>query len=1742
MKSKIIIFIALLVPEFCLAQVPMDNLIGWYIADSVVESGGVVSVWTDYSGSNYNLEQATVDRRPIVDYGALNGHNVVVFDGSNDKMSVDYGMLYSSPLTLFIVFNSTAVKNYNIFDGLDASNRFTCWYQTSVSSFRFYNGGTVSNFSSDSDIDFSQMSYVGSDSYNQVFINGESMVYQSSANGSIGGLILGNHYSVSQYLQGSVAEILFYNSELDETDRQAVETYLMDKYSASMDLGEDIMIDYGFCDTLLSIDSTFTNILWSTGESNDTIIISNPGEYFVEATDVFSRIHYDTINITYPVPDVYNSIVCLGDSVLYDPSLTGSYDYLWDDANTESTRYFHDEGNYWLRIEDSFGCFDTVFFSIDVDSFPDNISLGNDTSLCSGNYINLISGEDLCTSFSWTPGGNTDPAQLVTTSGWQKIEVENENLCQAADSIYVTIVGDAPVPVFTVDNFCLGDITLFTDFSTPSGDINQWMWVLDINDTVYSQDLNWSFVEPGDHQINFYVETDAGCSKDTTFSITIFERPIVDFSYNPICTGYAVEFIPDIAIPDGTLLDSYQWIIEGVPVSTEEILIYTFPLEDEYNVELEIFLDNGCSSSNIETVEVLNEYPPLTEVSIIFPQMGVNVPDDEVLFIWNEDDYSVGYELVIANDDDFTDIIYNSGFLASTSENVNLSGSGDTVYWKLVTYDPCMLENNSDIYYFSRYNPSAFQDSLMLWYMADSVNLTLGTVSQLYDLSSNEFDLLQTESDKRPVIVDTTLNSPVLRFDGTDDCVNVDFSESFDQPKTIFILWRPNVGKSQNIFDGITADERMTLYYSYTSRNLRLFAGVNYYYDKDSVFDYTLNTFAVNGESSQYYENSALVGEGNFGTMSITGLTLGCHYNNIQFLNGDIAEVIFMDSLITQETQALIENYLYNKYSPPVNLGYDIRVPYGFCDTAITTAYKPWFTSYEWSTGETDSVIHVNRPGIYTVTVTDIFGFESSDDIRVFYPEVNEFTDTLVCLGETLIWDLELAGDYTYEWYGSGETTQSIELGSVGEFAAILTDTLGCQYKTDTIAFSFDEYELNASIGPEDTTLCAGNRLFLVSNADETTDWQWSTTETSSEIVLSTTGEYSVTTTNWRGCEAIDTINVTINGVVPIPAFESLGQCAYNPINFTDLSTSSGGNIDSWEWLINGDSFSNEQNPSLLETNPELQIDEPINCEITLVIETDDGCGDFLTQDITVYPLPSISFTPQLVCQFEDVEFISSSEVNGGSVILNQWVFEEVEQTGSSINYSFVDNGYKIVQLSSTTDQGCIDSAELEVYVKPAELPVFSTENTCIGDEVYFINETEYNPVTPVQSMEWDFGDESSTSSESSPTHIYDNAGFYDAILDIVYSNGCELQSTQQVEVYYKPEIELSGLDACLGTEFGPVANVSTASGSISDYHWQIGNPVIYESVLANPEMTFDQMGSYPFSLTVGSDVSCEETVVDTIYVRENPLAAFSASRTWGAIPLWVDFTNTSEGAETYYWQFDTINYSVEENPYFVFQDSGTYIVELRSINDYGCYDTETMTIKSVVPLMDIILYSLRTEVNDNYLTTSVYIINNGTLPVEELNLDLNLGNGQIYRETIEDFQSGQVMDYTFTFKAYLADGELPEVVCVEAVDPVYGIYSDIDLTNNTVCKTNVQNLMVFQPYPNPVSDQLICEFIAANAEDISITLVNSLGEIAYKNVISSHFGYKKHLIDVSELSQGVYYLQVSDGEEKVSFKVEVNR
>ena len=63
-------------------------------------------------------------------------------------------------------------------------------------------------------------------------------------------------------------------------------------------------------------------------------------------------------------------------------------------------------------------------------------------------------------------------------------------------------------------------------------------------------------------------------------------------------------------------------------------------------------------------------------------------------------------------------------------------------------------------------------------------------------------------------------------------------------------------------------------------------------------------------------------------------------YNIITFgykrLNGSIMENIAYSDPLSEDDQVLIENYFKYKYAPPVNLGRDRDVLYGFCETSIS--------------------------------------------------------------------------------------------------------------------------------------------------------------------------------------------------------------------------------------------------------------------------------------------------------------------------------------------------------------------------------------------------------------------------------------------------------------------------------------------------------------------------------------------------------------------------------------------------------------------------------------------------------------------------------------------------------------------------------------------------------------------------------------------------------------------------------------
>lgn len=80
------------------------------------------------------------------------------------------------------------------------------------------------------------------------------------------------------------------------------------------------------------------------------------------------------------------------------------------------------------------------------------------------------------------------------------------------------------------------------------------------------------------------------------------------------------------------------------------------------------------------------------------------------------------------------------------------------------------------------------------------------------------------------------------------------------------------------------------------------------------------------------------------------------------------------------------------------------------------------------------------------------------------------------------------------------------------------------------------------------------------------------------------------------------------------------------------------------------------------------------------------------------------------------------------------------------------------------------------------------------------------------------------------------------------------------------------------------------------------------------------------------------------------PKANFDLDPQVGENPLVVNFTNLSEDAVTYRWDFGTGDTSNAVNPYYTYVDSGNYVITLVAYNSAGCPDTAHRAVRAKMP------------------------------------------------------------------------------------------------------------------------------------------------------------------------------------------------
>lgn len=1711
----------------------------WLSADSVEIIDGKVVTWYDKSGNNNHAQQLNFSNQPLFLDSTLNSLPVISFDGHNNFLQTVFEHEFNQPNTFFILFNSqnTSVTS-GIFDGIETGFRNT---------FQWVSGGLRLTAGSASPF----VSYNKSQPFNYitstiVFNESSSMIFENSvlkASGSvdsnpISGFQVGRRTAFNpQYFNGNIAEIIFYDSFLADSDRLAIENYLMNKYAVKLNLHSDIYIDYGFCDLLLEIDTSFSNILWSTGDTVYSTIITESGQYYVQANDIFGRTQYDTVNVYFPVINIEEDIlICFGDSIHMDTGLGEHYSYLWSTGSEDEIIYISEAGEFWVQISDTLGCSYTYFFNITVDSFPQSISLGNDITFCAGNYISLIEGSENVVNYTWLPCESNDSILYIYESGMYHVITNNINACIATDSIYIDIQGVAPVPNFTAENFCLGDITIFTDLSFNQDSIAYRTWVFNDTDSLFSESPQYIFPNNGDQKVQLIVESFGNCVADTVIYIEILDIPQIEISYMPPCSGLPASFYADITPPQGETITSVSWLIDGVPVGSEYDLIYNFQDEGEYLLSFIAMAENGCSAYYEETINVFSTYPPPGNFQLVAPID--NIYSSTINFQWIESENAVFYKLLVSASQDFSDTllladnIYNSSYLAEFTE------VPQEAWWIVKAFNPCLDSISSDIATFTYFAPYLIPN-MQLWFDAQNVEIIDGAVATIFDLSSNQYHALQEIDIHRPTRIDSALNHfPVISFDGNNNYLQSLFSQEFSQPNTFFIIWKNNkITGTSGIFDGTSEGLRNTL--QWVNGGLRLTAGASspyVSYNKSQPFNYILSSICFNESNTSVYENGLLMASGIIDNNSLSGLQIGRRTAfNTQYFEGKIAEIIFYDTLLTDSQREQVEEYLITKYMPELDLGPDIIVDYGFCPYELSIDNN--FENIYWSTGDTTHTISVNQSGQYTVSAW-AFGRIQFDTVNIVFPEVQMPQDNMFCFGEDVIWDTGLSQEtYFFEWQGQTETGPALSISQEGYYSVIVSDTLGCQFQTDSIYFDIDYYELTTSIGPADTSLCIGNRLFLLTNADETISYIWNTGSTEPEIILEEGGHYSVTATNYRGCIAESETNVNIIGVAPQADFFLSNHCEKNNTIFNDNSTSTDGNIISRTWSIDNQFFSSSAQPQ--HTFQQYGI-----YNIKLEVQTDQNCSNFIAKDEQINPLPIPDFGPDYFCENNYIELFTKSNIPQGSIISNIWTIENQNYTDDTISYYFASEGFKDIKLVSQSDMNCYDSIVRTIEIRNAPLPEFTLSPTCQGETVYFINNSQSLPYNTAQSWYWDFGDQN-YSANSNPEHQYDNTGTYNVVFSIAYLNGCVASREEQINVYPNPIAKIENLNACINQYYSPGDISESAQGEIVKWHWEIYSPQnqFIPEIFSdqNPSVFLQDTGTYHISLEIETEYNCIDSK-DTIYsVTPESFASFETSRTWGGIPFTVDFTNNSINAQTFLWDFGDGNFSDEENPQHTYLESGNYEIILYSYTEYNCADTAYAEVRAIIPVLDIMLHKLEIELENNYLKTTVTVFNIGTLPVSNLELQLSTGTGNVFKETIDYINAGEVIEYEFQSQIYRPSGTKPELLCVTAYPPPVLGHSDINMENNILCSSTIEGLKAFPPYPNPVSEILYFDFFSAKESDIQVRIINGTGNTIYSHTYKSFIGHKKLETDIKQYASGIYFITISDGTNIFNYRFVIN-
>ncbi len=525
-------------------------------------------------------------------------------------------------------------------------------------------------------------------------------------------------------------------------------------------------------------------------------------------------------------------------------------------------------------------------------------------------------------------------------------------------------------------------------------------------------------------------------------------------------------------------------------------------------------------------------------------------------------------------------------------------------------------------------------------------------------------------------------------------------------------------------------------------------------------------------------------------------------------------------------------------------------------------------------------------------------------------------------------------GAVSYTWYfGDGTTstatnpTHSYVIASAFTVKLVITSANGCK---DSVSSVINVHAKPTAAFTTPTSQCIFNNNFsFVNNSTGTATYLWYFGDGTTSSAISPTHSYAsanaftvkLVVTSANGCK--DSVSSVINVYAkPTAAFIIPASQCFSNNNFSFVNNSTG--AATYVWFFGDGTNSTLPNPTHVYATAN-------TFTVKLVVTSANGCKDSLSRIINVYPKPTAAFTtPAPQCIFNNnFSFVNNSA--GATSYL--WYFGDgTTSTATNPTHIYANANAFTVKLVATSANGCKDSASRIINVYPKPTAAFTTPAPqCIFNNNFsFVNNS-----TAGATYVWYFGD-GTTSTATSPNHIYASANAFSVKLVVTSVNGCKDSVSRIINVYPKPTATFTTPTAqCISNNNFSFVNNSTGATS---YLWYFGDGTT--STAQNPTHSYATSNTFTVKLIVTSINGCKDSLSRVITVFAKPIAAFITPISQCISNNNFSFVNNSTGATTYLWYFGDGTSSTAQSPTHNYATANSFTVKLVVASINGCKDS----------------------------------------------------------------------------------------------------------------------------------------------------------------------------------------------------------